>query len=73
MPDDISSPEYEEVVVDVPVVDKEMARLTSPEEPPPVKPAPAETAVISPLEPVESVDEMVMVVPEVETEVAPEP
>ena len=70
-----SSPEAEVVVVLVPDEVRATARLTSPEDPPPVKPFPAETAVISPLElvPVLSVEEIVILEPEVETVVAPEP
>src|SRR3989344_7953629 len=72
-PDEISRPEAEEVVEVVPDDVSETFKVTSPDEPPPDNPLPAVTAVMSPLPPVLSVDEMVMVEPEAEMEVAPEP
>ena len=54
----------------VPEVVSATARLTAPDDPPPERPVPAVTPVISPSLPVE---EMVIVEPDVEILVAPEP
>lgn len=70
-PEENSKPDADDVVELVPEVVRPIARLASPLEAPPVRPFPALTAVISP----EELDdeEIVIVEPEVETDVPPEP
>ena len=73
--EDTSSPELVEVLDDVPDVGRSTERVTEPLLPPPVNPSPAVTPSMSPdeLELEEDVEEMVIVVPDVETDVPPEP
>lgn len=76
-PDENSSPEAEDVVVLVPDVVRATASEASPDVAPPVKPFPAVTPVMSPLvlelEELEDVEEIVIVEPDVEIEVPPDP
>ena len=69
-PEENCRPEADEVVVDVPDEVRLTAKLASPLEAPPVKPSPALTAVMSPLE--DEDEEIVIVDPDVLIEVPPE-